>query len=180
MSQGACVRYVKRGQPVTLCTTITTIPAVIPPGKHVVSIHYPVYLLRCLKRFSDYCIYSTYVSNTHYSDSCVTINNVTEKEMNQYLIQNPLITTEDRILQDGLGFSIQFILREQMPTPHDTPSATPTPEVLIAFTVSIITIGVVIIFTSLSIVFATIVKRYKQTIMSSELDIPLQELYSSR
>ena len=45
MQEGACVKHVKRGQPVILCTRHTTTPATIPQGKHALNVSNSLWLL---------------------------------------------------------------------------------------------------------------------------------------
>ena len=89
MSDGVCVKHVKRGQPVTLCTSHTTTPSTIPQGKHVLSVMVYYWLSDTEgHRHGLYHCYSTNGScerapsnarNFLYSDvsnSCLTIKNV--------------------------------------------------------------------------------------------------------
>ena len=39
------MKHVKRGQPVILCTKLTTTPSTIPLGKHVISVLYSSWLI---------------------------------------------------------------------------------------------------------------------------------------
>ena len=87
MSDGVCVKHVKRGEPVTLCTRHTTIPPTIPQGKHVIRVsayHWESYIeshRRTLyKCYNGSCKRgSSYVRDFLYSEvtnSCLTINSV--------------------------------------------------------------------------------------------------------
>ena len=89
MSDGVCVKHVKRGQPVTLCTSHTTTPSTIPQGKNVLSVMVYYWLSDTEGHRHDlYLCYSTggsckrAPSNARdflYSDvsnSCLTIKNV--------------------------------------------------------------------------------------------------------
>ena len=213
MSRGACVINVKREQPVTLCTTITTTPSVIPPGKHVVRLHGSIWfkyispanrtglltpiicLYECLNGSCHPCSTSERVNFTNYSDvnnSCITIKYVAEREMSHYFYLQHSIAREDHILQDATYLQIRFLVTKLIKptasaiptsTPTTTSTTTPTFGALVAITasMSIITIGTIIIIMSLAIVFATIVKRYKRPYHARpELDIPLQKSHSSR
>ena len=199
---------VKRGQPVTLCTTITTTPAVIPQGKHVVSIHESHWftystqadgtilsiscLYNCQNGSCHQCSISTHVKYTilNVNSSCLTIDNILEKEKTHYFRLFQSIAVGDRILQDASVpfFFVEFIVMELNETSTTaTPTTIHTPEVLvtIAVSTSIITIVIVILISSLSIVYSIIVRRYKRsrcaiTSLSSEVGVPLQESYSSR
>ena len=92
MYDGVCVKHVKRGHPVTLCTSHTTIPSTIPQGKHLVGLLQFYWrqanmdiLYNCP---SDSCELTHAVLNsTHYSDvsdSCLTIDHV--KESTEYIL----------------------------------------------------------------------------------------------
>ena len=210
MSQGACVINIKREQPVTLCTTIPTAPSVIPPGKHIVRLHEShwltysspangtglfttpaICLYKCLNGSCHPCTTSKNVNFTNYSDvndSCLTIKYVAEKEMRHYFFLQHSIAREDHILQGAIYLRIQFLVTKLIkPTvsaiPTTTSTTTPTLGALVAISVSssIITIVTIIIIVSLSIVFATIVKRYKRSYHARpEVDVPLQRFHSSR
>ena len=107
----------------TLCTTITTTPTVIPEGKHYVSYHESIWfttnsrtfntgyqiVYRCLNGSCQPWVNSTYVNYTDYSDvsdSCLTVNNVSEKEESYFLTH--LIAPEDRILQEATFITTYF------------------------------------------------------------------------
>ena len=91
ISDGVCVKHVKRGQRVTLCTTRTTIPSIIPPGGNVLGVLDANWkfidgngaLTKLYTRSSACHFYGAHPSSlyhsTHYSDvteSCLTINSV--------------------------------------------------------------------------------------------------------
>ena len=116
----------------TLCTTLSTIPAVIPEGKNAVSyresywwsstydvqangtIVYLDCLYKCLNGSCHPCSTSTHINYIHYSDvnnSCLTINNVLEKERRHYFLDH-FIAPEYVIPQDAIFISIQFIVSE--------------------------------------------------------------------
>ena len=86
MSDGVCVKHVKRGQPVTLCTSHTTTPSTIPQGKHLAGVSQFYWSQPDMGIFyncpSDSCelTYSVMKSANHsdVSDSCFTIDNVHE------------------------------------------------------------------------------------------------------
>ena len=91
MSNGACVKHVKRGQSLTLCISHTTTPPEIPHGKHVISVSRSFWsrLNETGRRFRLYtcsngsCTQYKNVNITRYSPSsntCLTINNVQENE----------------------------------------------------------------------------------------------------
>ena len=97
MSNGVCVKNVKRGQPVTLCASHTTTPSTIPQGKHVISVSNSYWQLYVPGRVSIPVLYNcsngsceqTYsgTNNAQYSDvtaSCLTINKV--QEYGQYIL----------------------------------------------------------------------------------------------
>ena len=86
MSDGICVKHVKRGQPVTLCTRHTTIPSTIPQGKHLIGLS-QFYWRQANRDLLYTCpsgsceLTQSVLNSTHYSDvsdSCFTIDNVTE------------------------------------------------------------------------------------------------------
>ena len=86
------VKYVKRGQPVTLCTIQTTTPSKIPQEKHVISVTGSLWFVVDKKGskillytcFEGSCIQnSSSLNYTRYSavnDSCLTIDDVQEYE----------------------------------------------------------------------------------------------------
>ena len=87
MSDGVCVKHVKRGQSVNLCTSHTTTPSTIPQGKHVInvsayywSLHIESNMRTLYKCYNGSCRPgSSNVGNFHYlevSNSCLTIKNV--------------------------------------------------------------------------------------------------------
>ena len=87
MSDGVCVKHVKRGQPVTLCTSHTTTPSTIPDGKHVfdVMVYYWLVDTDGQRHVLYWCDSSSCVQGPSdakdflYSDvsnSCLTIKNV--------------------------------------------------------------------------------------------------------
>ena len=98
MSDGICVKHVRRGQPVTLCTSHTTIPPTIPQGKHVISVsvyYWKSYieshrrsLYRCSRGSCERS--SSDVRDFLYSkvsNSCLTINSVLNKS--KYILDIP-------------------------------------------------------------------------------------------
>ena len=91
MSNGACVKHVKRGQSLTLCTSHITTPSVIPYGKYVISVSRSFWSrlnetgrrLRLYTCSNESCTQYHNVNTTRYSpvsNTCLTINNVQENE----------------------------------------------------------------------------------------------------
>ena len=93
-SERSCVKQVERGKPVTLCTSHTTTPSIIPEGKHVISVSNSSWLVICkgvskplftcsrgsCKPLSN----SSDVNYTRYSmvtANCLTVTDVQEDEV---------------------------------------------------------------------------------------------------
>ena len=100
MSDGVCVKHVKRGQRVTLCTSRTTIPSTIPRGSNVLSVSGAIWKLidtngaitNLFTRSRADDFYGAHPSSlyhsTHYSnvtESCLTINSV--QEISTYILR---------------------------------------------------------------------------------------------
>ena len=89
MSEGVCVKYIKKGQSVTLCITDnTTTPSTIPQGKNIIIISNSLWLVN----YGD-------VSKTLYScsrDSCTPWSNFTDVNYTRYSVatDNCLTVTE--------------------------------------------------------------------------------------
>ena len=97
-SDGVCIKHVKRGQPLTLCTSHTTTPSTIPQEKHIISVSsstwwvyknpHLIQIYSCLRESCTEVI-SSDVNHTRYSnvsDFCITINNLQEKEERYFLV----------------------------------------------------------------------------------------------
>ena len=100
MSNGICVKHVKRGQPVTLCTSQTTTPSTIPKGKHVISVSISTWWV--YKNFHLIPLYTcsresctevnspgvnmNYTQYSNVSDSCLNIDNLQENEERYFLV----------------------------------------------------------------------------------------------
>ena len=103
VSDGVCVKSVKKGQPVTLCANYTTMPSTIPQGKHVIDVYKYEWSIRDGGKmfpyqnqiFSDFkilyecsngsCQWSNfsgenYMSYSNVSNSCLTIDHVQKNE----------------------------------------------------------------------------------------------------
>ena len=93
-SEGNCVKQVKRGQPVTLCTSHTTTPSTIPKGKHVISVSNSSWvviykgvskpLFTCSRGSCTSLSNSSDVNYTRYSmvtANCLTVSDVQEDEV---------------------------------------------------------------------------------------------------
>ena len=97
MSEGVCVKHVKRGQSVTLCITLITTPSTIPQGNNVISVSNSSWLLHyggvskplytCLRGSCKLWSNSSDVNYTRYSvvtannNSCLTVTDVQEDEV---------------------------------------------------------------------------------------------------
>ena len=78
MQEGVCMKYVKRGQPVLLCTKDTTMPSKIPQGKHALSISNSVWMVN-----------NRGVSKTLYTcsrDSCQLGSNFSDVNYTRYSV----------------------------------------------------------------------------------------------
>ena len=119
MSGGVCVKHVKRGQRVTLCTSRTTIPSTIPRGRNVLGVSGAIWKLidrngvitNLFTRSSVDDFYGAHPSSlynsTHYSDvteSCLTINSV--QEISTYILRTYL--HESDVLTDTFHPDIYF------------------------------------------------------------------------
>ena len=101
MVNGMCVKHVRRGQSVTLCTSHTTTPSTIPQGKHLVGVSVLYWLQPYMEDGSNSSTYYTcgnYHRNckpthsimnfTHHLDvgeSCFTIDNVQESRKYEFV-----------------------------------------------------------------------------------------------
>ena len=110
MSGRVCVMQVKKGEPVTLCTSHTTTPSTIPQGKHVIHVsksHWKIrnengdleYLYTCA---NDNC--TTYRNTFKYdyfkdvNESCLAIYNVKNilTFVLTYILQSNDLTLQSR------------------------------------------------------------------------------------
>ena len=93
-SEGVCVKHVKRGQPVTLCTKYTTTPSTISSRENVIVISNSLWLVNdggvpntlysCSRGSCKAWFNSSHVNHTRYSAvtaNCLTINDVEEDEV---------------------------------------------------------------------------------------------------
>ena len=94
ISNGSCVKQVKKGQSVTLCTRHTTTPSTIPRGKHVISVSNSSWLVihegvlkplyTCSSSSCKPLSNSSDVNYTRYSTAtanCLTVSDVQEEEV---------------------------------------------------------------------------------------------------
>ena len=93
IQEGVCMKHVKRGQPVILCTKLTTTPSTIPLGKHVISVLYSSWLINhrgvsktlytCSRGSCKPLTNSSDVDYTRYSvtASCLTVTDLQEEEV---------------------------------------------------------------------------------------------------
>ena len=119
MSDGVCVKHIKRGQRVTLCTSHTTIPSIIPRGRNVLRVSGAIWklidrngaiknLFTCSRDGDFYGAHpSSLYHSTHYSnvtESCLTINSA--QRISMYVLRTYL--HESDVLTDTFHPDVYF------------------------------------------------------------------------